>query len=155
MENNDIISTDTNFKMLEPKDIELNGKKFTISKFPAFDGYEIMIRYIPVHFANLNGDFNKIKEMVLKVMKYVAVILPDGRKVRLETEDLINNHLSNGEEIMELVAQIMDYNTSFFKNGKGSTFFGRLENLATQKVTEILTLFADNLLQKTKQPSGN
>ena len=155
MENNSVISTNKDFKLLDPKKVEVNGKTFIVSKFPAFDGYEIMIRYIPVHLANLNADFNKVKEMVLKVMKYVAVELPDGTLVRLENEDLINNHLSSGEEIMDLTAQIMDYNTSFFNGGKGLTFYKRLENLATQKVTEILTAFAVNLSHKNKQPSGN
>lgn len=150
-------------KLLEPKKIEVEGKDYFISKFPAFDGYEIMVRYIPVHFANINGDFEKIKEMVVKVMKFVAVEVPctnpDGTKgmtmLRLENETLINNHCSSGDTIMQIVAQMMDYNTVFFKNGKGLTFFQKLEHLAEEKITAILTAFAVNLSQNTKQRSGN
>lgn len=145
----------TEFKLLEPKEVEVDGKTFILSKFPAFDGYEIMIRYIPVHLSNINGDFEKIKEMVLKVMKYVAVKLPDGRLVRLETSDLVNNHCADGEHIMNLTAMMMDYNMVFFREGKGLTFFQKLEHLAEEKVTAILTAFADNLLRNDKRPSGN
>ena len=151
------------FKLLDPKEVEIGGKTFILSKFSAFDGYEIMIRYLPVHLSNLNGDFDKIKEMVLKVMKYVAVKVDfsnsDGTKgvapVRLETETLVNNHCSSGKIIMEVTAAMMDYNTVFFGNGKDSTFWEKLESLAEEKITEILTRFAVNLSQKTKPLSGN
>ena len=66
----------------------------------------------------------------------------------LETRDLINNHCPSFETIIQLEAQMIDYNTSFFHDGKGLTFFQRLEALATEKITGILTVLSDRLLQK-------
>ena len=156
MENNE-------FKLLQPKEVKVDGKTYIISKIPAFQAREIMVKYIPTHLMNINGDYEKIKELVLKLMSYVAVKVDykkedgttDTRTIRLETETLINNHCPTWETLCNIESLMIDYNTSFFKDGKGLTFFQKLEFLAERKVTEILTVLSDRLLQRNKQPSGN
>lgn len=141
-------------ELLDPKEVIIedkvkNEKKtFVISKIPAFQARTIMLQYVPTQLLNFNKDEAKVEEMILKLMSYVGVKLPDGRVLRLETRDLVNNHCPSFETIMQLEAQMIDYNTSFFHDGKGLTFFQRLEALATEKITGILTVLSDRLLQK-------
>lgn len=141
-------------KFLEPKEVEIedkvaNVKKvFIISKIPAFQARTIMLNYLPTQLLNFNKDEKKVEEMIMKLLFFVGVKLDDGRVVRLETRDLINNHCPSFETIIQLEAQMIDYNTSFFKDGKSLTFLQRCEALATEKITEILTVLSDRLLQK-------
>lgn len=141
-------------KFLEPKEVEIedkvaNVKKvFVISKIPAFQARTIMLNYVPTQILNFNKDEKKVEEMIMKLLFFVGVKLDDGRVVRLETRDLINNHCPSFETIIQLEAQMIDYNTSFFHDGKGLTFFQRLEALATEKITGILMVLSDRLLQK-------
>lgn len=141
-------------ELLDPKEVVIedkvkNEKKtFVISKIPAFQARTIMLQYVPTQLLNFNKDEAKVEEMILKLMSYVGVKLADGRVLRLETRDLVNNHCPSFETIMQLEAQMIDYNTSFFHDGKGLTFFQRLEALATEKITGILTVLSDRLLQK-------
>lgn len=140
--------------LLEPKEIEVDGKKFIISKFPAFTGREIILQYSKIHLLNSN-DSDKMKEIVVKLMNFVAVTLPDGRLIRLSTETLIDNHVPSWETLVKLEAQMMTYNCSFFQNGEGLNFLKRLETFAQEKIIGMLTLLSENLSQKNKQHSGN
>lgn len=141
-------------KLLEPKEVEIidkvaNIKKiFVISKIPAFQARTIMLNYVPTQLLNFNKDEKKVEEMIMKLLYFVGIKLEDGRVVRLETRDLINNHCPSFETIIQLEAQMIDYNTSFFKDGKSLTFLKRLEVLAEEKITGILTLLSDRLLQR-------
>ena len=141
-------------KFLDPKEVIIedkvkNEKKtFVISKIPAFQARTIMLNYVPTQLLNFNKDEAKVEEMIMKLLHYVGIKLKDGRVQRLETRDLINNHCPSFETIMQLEYQMIDYNTSFFKDGKGLTFLQRLEALATEKITEILTVLSDKLSQK-------
>ena len=140
-------------KLLEPKEVEIedkvaNVKKvFIISKIPAFQARTIMLQYVPTQLLNFNKDEAKIEEMILKLLNFVAVKAED-RVIRLSTRDLINNHCPSFETIMQLEGLMIDYNTSFFQDGKGLSFFQRLEALATEKITGILTVLSDRLSQK-------
>lgn len=141
-------------KLLDPKEVEIedkvaNVKKvFVISKIPAFQARTIMLNYVPTQLLNFNKDEAKVEEMIMKLLNFVGVKTEDGRVIRLSTRALVNNHCPSFETIMQLEYQMIDYNTSFFKDGKGLTFLQRLEALATEKITEILTALSDKLSQK-------
>lgn len=141
-------------KLLDPKEVEIedkvaNVKKvFVISKIPAFQARTIMLNYVPTQLLNFNKDEAKVEEMISKLLNFVGVKTEDGRVIRLSTRALVNNHCPSFETIMQLEYQMIDYNTSFFKDGKGLTFLQRLEALATEKITEILTALSDKLSQK-------
>lgn len=140
-------------ELLEPKKIIVDGKEFIISKFPAFAGREIILHYAKTHVLN-SSDTEKQKEIVKKLMSYVAVEL-EGRQIRLSTEALIDNHVPSWETLTKLEAQMMTYNCSFFQNGEGLNFLKKLETFAQKKITEMLTLLSESLLNKDKQHSGN
>lgn len=121
--------------MLDPQ--ELDGTKFVLSKFPATVGREIIMQY-PTSALPKLGDYNTNEALMLKIMKYVGVTI-DGRPapLMLTTRELVDNHVATAEDLLRLEWAMMNYNFSFFGNGKLS---GILDRVMTQAV---------NLIQKT------
>lgn len=133
--------------------IENDGEqyKFNISKFPATVGREIISKY-PVSNMPKLGDYAVSEETMLKLMKYVERIYPD-RVQRLENQALVDNHVPNWEVLAQLEIKMIEYNCSFFRNGKGYDFLKKSTALAEQKIIKTLTDLSVNLLRAAKQPS--
>lgn len=113
---------DEELKTIEVKDSKGNvieKKDFYISKFPAVLGREIMMRY-SVSLSRINEEYETNAEILRKIMKFVRVELPDGRKVALDSETLINNHVPDGEMLSALENAVLAYNFSFFRDGEPS-----------------------------------
>lgn len=113
---------DEELKTVEVKDSKGNvieKQDFYISKFPAVLGREIMMRY-SVTMAHLNDEYDANAEVMRKIMRFARVELPDGRKVALESETLINNHVKSGEMLQALENAILAHNFSFFRDGEPS-----------------------------------
>lgn len=113
---------DEELKTVEVKDSKGNvieSKDFYISKFPAVLGREIMMRYA-TSMAHIDDDYHTNEEVFHKIMKFVRVELPDGRKVALESDTLINNHISGGEMVQAVENAVLAYNFSFFRDGEPS-----------------------------------
>lgn len=113
---------DEELKTIEVKNSKgdiIEKKDFYISKFPAILGREIMLRY-SVALSNINEDYQQSEELLRKMMKYVRVELPDGRRVALDSETLINNHVGSGELLSALEQAILAHNFSFFRDGEPS-----------------------------------
>lgn len=109
--------------MIEPKEIIIDGLKFIIHKFPALIGREIVSKYIPTLTAK-SDEYELNKETLLKMMKFVGIILQNqSNPLMLTTEALIDNHVKNWEMLAKIEAAIMEYNCSFFQNGRLSTLF--------------------------------
>ena len=109
-------------KTVEVKNEEgevLESKDYYISKFPAVLGREIMMRYSTT-LANINDEYARNEEVMRKILKFARVELPDGRRIALESETLINNHVPDGEMLSALEQAILAYNFSFFRNGEPS-----------------------------------
>jgi hypothetical protein len=146
--------TDLQKPLLEPKKVEIEDQvaniknTYVISKIPAFAAMGLMVQDLPALVLNINsGNREKIEKFTLEVLSYVA-IEKDGQTIRLTTKALIDNHCPSFETISLLLAQMIDYNTSFFRDGRSLSFLKRLEALATAKVTEILTTLSAKWLQK-------
>lgn len=113
---------DEELKTVEVKDSKGNvieKKDFYISKFPAMLGREIMMRYA-VSISKINEEYSTNEEILRKIMKHVRVELPDGRRVALESQTLIDNHVPDGEMLQALENAVLDYNFSFFRDGEPS-----------------------------------
>lgn len=139
--------------LIEPKEIEIDGKTFIISKFPAIPGREIAVNYSISALPKL-GDYSTNEKMMLKMMNYIAV--PHGTgNIRLSTQELINNHVPSWETLMKLEKEIYSYNMSFFLKGRISNFLGDTAQKLPQWISKILTDSLGQLLQTEKQPSTN
>lgn len=137
-------------ELLQPKEIDINGKTYRISKFPATVGREIVAKY-PVSNMPKLGDYKVSEEVMLKLMSYVEAVLPE-RSIRLSTQELANNHVPDWEVLAQLEWEMLSYNCSFLTNGKSLSFFEKLAHLAEQKISEILTASLGKSSARAKQP---
>lgn len=136
--------------MLEPKQIEVNCKKFIIHKFPAIEGREIICNY-PLTSIPKVGDYKMNQEVMLKLMKYVSVPINDIT-IPLNTESLINQHTKDWETLMKLEAAVIEYNCSFFQNGLASTFLSGLAQKLPEWIIRTLMDSLERLSTKEKRP---
>lgn len=136
--------------MIQPKEIEVGGKAYRISKFPATVGREIVAKY-PVSNMPKLGDYKVSEEVMLKLMSYVEVVLPE-RSIRLITQELVNNHVPDWEALAQLEWEMLQYNCSFLTGGKSLSFLEKLAHLAERKISEILTASLGKSSVRAKQP---
>lgn len=131
--------------MIKPQErriTDLDGveRVFMISRLPATVGREVVTQY-PVTAMPKVGDYKANEAQMLLLMSHVAVVLDDGTQQRLTTKALIDNHTGDWECLARLEAEMIRYNTSFFSNGKASTFFEaiaqQLRTLLSQTLTDL------------------
>lgn len=139
---------------LEPKEIEIDGKTFTISKFPAVIGREIVSRYSYSALPGA-GDYKVNEEMMLKILKHVSTKTEAAQDIVLSNATLIDNHVPNFEMLLKLEYAVMEYNISFLQHGGVSTFLDELKAKLPSWGSKILTAFSERLSPKDTQPSTN
>jgi hypothetical protein len=127
-------------ELKQPKEIEIEGKTFIISKIPCIPGREIISQYITTMIPK-TGDYARNEEICLQILSYVEIKTVSGNKIRLSTKELVNNHITGDypyEILLKLEAAMIGYNSSFFQPGRISSF---LSNIApTLPLTTIKTL---------------
>ena len=99
--------------MINGKTVEIGGKKFIINKAPATVAYEVALKYQKI----LRTGKDEVSEQVdclNKLMKFVSVDLGDGRKMPLDSESAINQHITNVKDLVELQKEVTDVNFGFF-----------------------------------------
>lgn len=142
--------------MLEPKELTIadpDGKEHTyiLSKFPAIAGREIVAKY-PLSGMPKLGDYAVNEETMLKLMAFVGVKTDSG-VLQLTTRALVDNHVRSWETLAKLEIGMMEYNCSFFGNGRASGFFEGIAQKLPTIVTKILTDSLQQLSAKSKQAS--
>lgn len=135
--------------MIEPKEVEISGKRFVLSKFPAVQGREIVAKY-PLSAMPKLGDYAVNEEVMLKLMSYVGVPRDTGEALRLTTTALVNNHCGDWETLARVEIAMMEYNVSFFGNGNASTF---LEGIV-QKAQALLSKTLMDLKAQSSPRAG-
>lgn len=143
--------------MIEPKEIEIENPDktksvFILSKFPAIQGREIIAKY-PLSAMPKLGDYAVNEETMLKLMSFVAVPRENGEPLRLTTRGLIDNHVKSWETLAKIEIAMMEYNCSFFGNGRASTFFEGIAQKAQALIFKTLTDLSGQSSQKEKRPS--
>lgn len=143
--------------MLEPKEITLKDQHgverfYVLSKFPAVAGREIVTKY-PVSNIPKIGEYQQSEEVMLKLMGYVSVKLPDGQALALTTRALVDNHVPDWEVLAKLEWAMLEYNTSFFGQGLNSGFLADTSQKVTAKILSMLTPFLQQLSQTEKPRS--
>ena len=135
--------------LIDPKEITINFEgeelKFNISKFPATVGREIISKYPTSNMPKI-GDYATSQDTMFKLMQYVERVYPD-RVQALSSEALINNHDPSWEVLAQLEMKMIEYNCSFFKNGKVSDFLTKFKSLAEPKNIETLMVSLVKLYQ--------
>jgi len=145
--------------MIEPKEIEVTDqagkvRRFILSKFPAVQGREIVAKY-PLSAMPKLGDYAVNEETMLKLMAFVAIPRDGAEPLALTTRALIDNHCGDWETLARVEVAMMEYNVSFFGNGKGSTFLEAITQKAQQLLTKTLTDLSAQSSPKEKRRSTN
>lgn len=142
-------------EFLEPKQIEIDGCAFIISKLPAVEGREVFSKYASSNVPKV-GQYEASEAIMLKLMTYVQRVPADGSEpIQLSTKVLVNNHVPNWEVLTKLEWQMLKYNFSFFQNGKASDFLKNVGALAKSEASKMLTDLLGKSLQAAKQHSEN
>lgn len=144
--------------LLKPKEITVvDGDGIShnviISRFPAVDGLEINLMYptsLAVSAIPKIGDYKISKELMYRIMKYVAVKLNDDNIIELSTPQLIDNHMGDWEALVKTILAIMSYNNSFFRDGTAVDFLAGIVQKYKQSIIETLTA---SLAQSSPQDS--
>lgn len=138
--------------LLEPKEITLkttrgNDKTFILSKLPAIAGREIMAKYPVANMPKL-GEYEQSEETMLKLMAFVGVITPTGDTINLTSRALVDNHVEDWETLAKLEWSQLEYNASFFGNGKSLSF---LQGISQNLQGWITTTLMPSLLASLKE----
>lgn len=145
--------------LLKPVEFELidedgQARTYILSNFDAVTGREIITQY-PMTGLPKMGEYAANRELMFKLMSFVAVITKDGRTLRLSTPQLVMNHVPDAEMLMKIEMKMMEKNCSFFRDGRSLDLLDNIVQLLTQKLLETLTLSSEQLLRQTKQASTN
>jgi hypothetical protein len=129
--------------MIQPKEITLTDqdgrpRQYTISKFPAVEGREIVAKY-PISALPKLGDYKVSEETMLKLMCYVAVTNSNGTPLPLITRALVNNHVPDFETLAKLEMAMMEYNCSFFRDARISNFLNEFAQKVLASLSKTLT----------------
>ena len=133
----------------DPIEKEIDGKTYILSKFPAVAGREIVCKY-PLSGLPKLGDYGVNEETMFKLMKYVAVKLPDGKQLALENRALIDNHIDSWETLTKIEYAMMEYNCSFFRNGRILSFFEDFVQKLPQWISKMWTGLSEQSSEQDK-----
>ena len=141
--------------LIEPKEVFIPDqtgveKAFLISKFPAVQGREIIAKY-PLSAMPKLGDYAVNEETMLKLMAFVAVPREGAEPLCLTTRGLVDNHVPDWETLARVELAMMEYNVSFFGNGKGSTFLEAITQKAQAFLSKTLMDLSAQSSPKGKQ----
>lgn len=144
---------------LSPKKIEVKGiddveRSFIISKVPATVGRELVAKY-PTSMVPKIGDYKVSEETMLLLMSYVARVDDKGNETVLKTKELVDNHVPDWEMLAKLEMHMIQYNTSFFGNGKGSGLLDGLKDKVQEWITKTLTASLQQSSPKDEPRSTN
>lgn len=150
--------------LLEPKEVKvvtLNGdeKTYILSKFPAVIGREIVCSY-PISAIPKLNEYSANEGVMLKLMSFVGIPRAPQAGIEVEpllltTRALVDNHVPDWETLVKIELEMMKYNTSFFREGVVSTFFGSLTTKVVQSITPMLMPLLRQLSEAIKQRSEN
>jgi hypothetical protein len=143
---------------IDPQDFEIDGKVYILSKFPAIAGREIVAKY-PISSLPKLGEYAVNEETMIKLMAYVGVYTTPDRNperiLRLTSRALIDNHVSGWEILAKIEMAMLEYNCSFFQNGRVSNLLRDFAQKLPALISKILTDSLGQLSPREKPPTTN
>lgn len=106
---------------IKEKEIELDGKRFILSRFPATEGKRIIAGYTTSMIPKLS-DWESHQKISYENLSYVQFVTASGQKVQLLTKEIINNHIDSWETLVLLEWKMIEYNSSFLQDGQVSKY---------------------------------
>lgn len=97
--------------MNNEKRIELEGKVLFIKKAPATVAYDTALRY---RDCLEKGDMVGTQDCLYELLKYAELDLGDGRRVKLDHKEIINQHFQDAKSLFVLQKTTVEHNFGFF-----------------------------------------
>jgi hypothetical protein len=141
-------------KFIEPKEIIIDNVKYIISKFPAIAGREIIAGY-PLSAIPKLSEYHQNEAIMLKLMKYVAKPIEGRDLMALDSRELIDNHVKSWESLMAIERAMIEYNCSFFRDGRISKLLSDFAQNIPQFLSKILMDVLLQFSQISKPLSNN
>ena len=132
--------------LLYPKEIEVCGKKFIISKVPAWQGRKIFTQFIPTAAPKI-GNYSENEKLAAEMMGYVGVPRETGEPLILSTIELINSHVTDWVMQLSIEKEMIQYNCENFP-------IGRILNLLKESFQNILPSIMSMLKDSSPSSSG-
>ena len=144
--------------LLEPKLIHLDKSgDFYISRLPCLVAREVFMRYLVsnVNIIELARNYTPSSgDIAIKMLGYTAHVI-NGREIRLETEELINQHILSFEDLGKLEGEMIMYNFSFLAVERWSPYLANFVKGLEPFITKTLTtLLAFSLKEKSRHSTN-
>lgn len=143
----------------EPKEVSIVGgdgktRKFVLGKVPWLSGGRKMCMMYPTTAITSAipkfGEYAPNEEMAVIMYKHIDVITEDGNRYRLETPELVNNHLTDFMGNVRLEAAMLEHNLGFSVAGKMFGFLETLTQAIEQSTSKILTALLEQSSRQTE-----
>ena len=89
------------------EEVEIGGKKFIVHKAPATIAYNAAIEY---NMGQEAKDASLIMKCIYMLLKYVELVLDDGRKITLDSQEIINQHITDMADMLALQKEVVKAN---------------------------------------------
>jgi len=91
----------------EGKEVKIGEKTFLVHKAPATIAYDVAVRH---QVAQEKQDADEMTKCMYPLLKYVEVVLGDGRKVTLDNQEIINQHVVSPNDLLKLITEAVHTN---------------------------------------------
>lgn len=112
-------------QFLDPKEVEVGGKTYRISRIPALEAQAVYADII-----RTTGDYGDLgmtmmpESLVLRILKYCAVKVETGDFIVLDTRDIVNTNLTRTIDLIALQLEMVKHNFSFLTDGSLTSLLG-------------------------------
>lgn len=101
--------------------VELEGKRVEIKPAPATVGYDVALRYRDAVGDDGRGSNPKeLQACLYELLKFAELDLGDGRKVKLDNKEIINQHFHSPKTLVALQKETIAVNFGFLAPGTPS-----------------------------------
>lgn len=145
--------------LIEQKEITITTqsgveKVFVLSKIPYMSGgREICSQFITSAMPKV-GEYKLNEELSIKMFGFIAAKVGDAQ-VRLQTREIINNHVLDFQTGLRLEKEMLEYNFGFFDQEKIQKFLRDLGAKFQLSLMPILTQLQQQFSKKDAPPSTN
>ena len=146
--------------MLDPKEVTIedrNGKEhhYVVGRLPyGAGGREVCSQYISTALPKV-GNYAENEKIAKIMLKHVAIILDDGKQLRLSTDELVNNHIPDFITGIKLEVEALEHNAGFSVAGKVQEYQQQWEQDIPAFIMKILTQLRDFSQQQDNAPLTN
>lgn len=144
--------------LIKPKPFttnDMDGEPITviISRMPASVGREVLTQY-PLTALPKIGDYVRNEELAYKLISY-CMVDSNGTPIRLTSKALADNHLRDAETQLRVEIAMMEYNSTFLRSGKASSFFDECLAMLLEKISGMSIRSSQPSSEQNSPPSTN